>query len=416
MATPRSYGLIGDTLPKGMLCRVEFPELMRLDERTFDGRLFDSAGFGVMEQMMPFPIKYRPETKEGHDDALLAGRIDRIEVHESGLVSGSGWALADEDGIGRRMAFAVATKACRTNSADLRDCVMKIKMPDWETMFEEDENGFMSLPRPLMNFPQSKFAGTTIVSMPAFATAYAEIDESVLERELVASFENYDFQVSGLELTASGEAVSVPHEDFFIPEADRYTKVIVDGAGRIYGHLGTWDEPHMSMAGERYIPRSPSEYAYFNKPGVLTDGGLVSTGPVFLLGGHPKNMTPEIINKAYGDIENTWGDVRLSNGRLGPWISGRVRPGTDPDKVYAARASRISGHWLGEELYAIVSVNVEGFHVPANPDIEVDAGNGRKLALVASFEMGTEAPSDDAVRQALAGILLADLADDDALA
>ena len=71
MATPRTYGSITEELPKGMLCRVDFPELMRLDVRTYDGRLFDSGGFSVMEEMMPFPLKFRPETKDGHDDALL---------------------------------------------------------------------------------------------------------------------------------------------------------------------------------------------------------------------------------------------------------------------------------------------------------------------------------------------------------
>ena len=415
MATPRTYGSITEELPKGMLCRVDFPELMRLDVRTYDGRLFDSGGFSVMEEMMPFPLKFRPETKDGHDDALAAGRLDFIEVHADGRVSGSGWASKAE--AGPRLAVAVATKTCRTNSADLRDCRMKIKFPDFEEMFKEDEAGYVEMPRPLLNFPECKLAGTTIVAMPAFATAFAEVNIDELPDELFASFhEEFESEIRAPEMSASGGGdIISPYDDFFFPEADRPTKIVVDGLGRVFGHLGTYDEPHTSMAGRRFIPRSRSNYASFNKPGVLTDNGLVSTGPIFLLGGHPKagSVTPETINKAYGDIENTWADVRLSDGRFGPWISGRVRPGTPPEKVYAARASRISGHWLNDELFAIVSCNAEGFEVEGNDEIEVEMEDGRVLSLVASFSMGTvddadqsEHASDHRAEASLAFILL----------
>jgi hypothetical protein len=46
--------------------------------------------------------------------------------------------------------------------------------------------------------------------------------------------------------------------------------------------------------------------------------------------------------------------------------------------VYAARASRLSGHWIGDRLKAIVSVNAEGFDVAGDPEAEfiASAGNG----------------------------------------
>lgn len=268
----------------------------------------------------------------------------------------------------------------------------------------------MEMPTPLLNFPMSKLAGTTIVAMPAFATSRAEMDIDELPEEMFASFEFYEYETVA-EMSAAGGDVA-PYDDFFVPEPDHECKVIVDAAGRVYGHLGTHDRPHTSMAGEVYIPRSRCNYAKFNKPGVLTERGMVSTGPIFLLGGHPKpgTVTAEDIRKAYGDIQNCWADVRVIDGKIGPWISGRVRPGTPPEKIYAARASRISGHWLNGELYAIVSCNAEGFDVEGNPEIEVEVADGRLLQLVASFSMAPEPVDQTAAQIALATLLLDDVA------
>ena len=413
MATPRSYGTRRTETPKGMLAPIYFPELMKLDVRTHDGRLFDSGGFSLDEEMMPFPVKVRTETAPGHDNARLSGLLEYVEVASDGVVSGWGWAANTE--AGKEMALAVGTQMCRTNSVDLRDCRLKVKLPSFEEMFNEDEAGYMELPTPLLNFPESKLAGTTIVAMPAFATSRAEMDIDALPDELFASFaEEFLSETVGMEMTASGGATAA-YDEFFVPEPDHECKVIVDGMGRVYGHLGTYDRPHTSMSGKVYIPRSRTNYAKFNKPGVLTEKGLVSTGPIFLLGGHPKagTVTPETINKAYGDIDNTWADVRVMDGKIGPWISGRVRPGTSDEKIYAARASRLSGHWLDGELYAIVSCNAEGFDVEADPDAVVEVHEGRHLALVASFSMGgqDDAAEMDAATVALASIILDDLGD-----
>ena len=84
--------------------------------------------------------------------------------------------------------------------------------------------------------------------------------------------------------------------------------------------------------------------------------------------------------------------MHIVEGRFGPWLSGVVRPGTPDTTVYAARASRISGHWVGGKLKAIVSVNAEGFEVPGDPFAEeLAAGFAFSLdedgvgELVASF-------------------------------
>jgi hypothetical protein len=123
---------------------------------------------------------------------------------------------------------------------------------------------------------------------------------------------------------------------------------------------------------------------------VLTERGIVETGPIFTYGGHRPAKSAPTIEQAYGGIENSWCDVRVTEGKHGPWISGRVRPGTPDDVIYAARASRISGHWVNGNLRGIVSVNVEAFNVP---------GSGAERDLVAGFAFAT---SDEGVTELVA--------------
>ena len=135
------------------------------------------------------------------------------------------------------------------------------------------------------------------------------------------------------------------------------------------------------------VPRPIDNYASFNKPGVLTDRGIVETGPIFAYGGHRPALGRSDLDDAYGGIENAWADVRVSIGRFGPWLSGIVRPGVPDEVVYAARASRISGHWVKGLLKAIVSVNAEGYDVPGSgfANYEFTTDDAGVCELVASF-------------------------------
>ena len=185
------------------------------------------------------------------------------------------------------------------------------------------------------------------------------------------------------------DAQTVPPWDLFhVPEADKPQKLTVgapteDGWIPVSGHLALWDSCHDGVIGRcTRVPRPDDDYASYNKPGVLTDRGIVGTGPIFLEGGHKKAPDGDYVS-AYGGIENSWADVRATAGKLGPWLSGYVRPGIEDRHVLAARASRISGHWKGSRLKAIVSVNAEGFDVPGD-GFSIDA-DGLIDELVASF-------------------------------
>lgn len=344
---------------------VSFPVLAKLDQWTTDGRMIEAAGFGVRD--LPLSIKAQFTDAPGHSDAVIVGTLQEVTV-EGDVLSGRGWFVDTDEG--RKAAFLMDAGALRFNSVDLADV---------EADLEYDEEAGMKV-----RFRKARLGATTIVSLPAFAEAYGEVDSE----EITASFEQ-PFHISlevkeDEEILASG--LLQDWDAFHIPESPEPQKIVVDEEGRVFGHLGLWGSCHDGIESRCVrIPRPQDNYASFNKPGVMTDQGLVETGPIFLSGGHRYGINGDDWTDAYGGIENAWADVRVTVGQLGPWISGVVRPGLSEEIVYAARASRISGHWKGGRLKAIVSVNAEGYDVPGSGfSFKVDE-EGEVTELVASF-------------------------------
>jgi hypothetical protein len=385
------FGEMPLTRPDGMFRRVHWPSLMKTDAKTGDGRLFPRDGGGTRD--LPLTWYAQLTQQEQHNGAVVAGRVDMVEFQDDGNVEAWGWALDDDNG--RTAARYVATKTLRHNSVDLAD------VGDVQLLFDENagegENPITFL------FPKWNLTATTLLGKPAFGTAHTEMSDLMSLEELTAAYGEDDtievdgevvFTINGSdELTASlapapssTEALTVPWDDFHIAETPYPQKIVVTADGTVYGHLSMWE------GGDVPTPRPADGYASFNQAGPLTELGQVETGPIFFEGGHPdKPLGKRDPYAAYGGVENCWADVRVSEGRLGPWISGRVRPGQSEEALYVARASRISGHWVGNELRAIVSVNVPRFNVKGTGLSDTGTrmflgDSGEVLELVASFD------------------------------
>lgn len=365
-----TFGSMPTKMPAGYFKAVRFPVLALLDKETGDGRLLDSSGAGTRN--LPLTVRGQFKASYGHEGADVTGALFEVTVDpEEGVMSGRGFLLNDE--YGRRHARMIATKAMAGNSVDLADVSAR---------FEED----MDTGDYRIRFTKFNLAATTGVATPAFADAYAEVDEMTDDElmaslgdpmeELVASCDLHEFTIAAdqlgvangidVDLTASVGVIQ-DHSVFYVPEADKPTKIIVDENGHVYGHLSLWESCHDGIVGRCVrTPRPNDNYASFNKPGVLTEKGIVETGMIFTYGGHRPSNGSDTLEDAYGGIENAWADVRIIEGRFGPWLSGIVRPGISDEVIYAARASRISGHWVNGKLKAIVSVNAEGFDVPGS--------------------------------------------------
>lgn len=369
--------------PDGMLRPIYFPALTFMDVFTGDGRFLKSDGGSTRELPQTIWAQFE-QGPGGHVGAVIVGALHELTFDE-GVVSGSGWVLDDDNG--RKLVMYAQTQALRGNSADLADVKAHY---EWDE--ERDDVA--------VYFDAWSVAGTTIVGRPAFADARYSLDE-----ELVASWmADTDPLVIDLPtkinvLTAETEVVADgsprPSWDLFHqdePDVPQPLRIADEpdehGFYAVSGHLALWNTCHDGMESCIIPPRPLDNYAGFNSATVLTDKGSVATGPLFLKGGHPKagELARKSVEECYGSIENAWSDVRATPGRLGPWLSGYVRPGTPDTNVVAARASKLSGHWLGGRLMAACSVNVPGYEVPGGESFSL-AADGTVAELVASLPM-----------------------------
>lgn len=380
----RTYGSQPTTLPKGFFKAVHFPVLANLDTTTGDHRRLASEGAGTRD--LPLSIKFQAVTSYGHEGATVSGALFEVTVDpDNKITSGKGFLLDDPNG--RTHARYIHTQAMRGNSID----TVEVKARLVEELDSEEW---------YIEFSEWKIGATTGVATPAFGDAHAVIPDGMTDEELTAALgddpmvplvvqvpEAFSVHVVGqpeveTELTAG--VLLAPYDAFFQPEPDVPQKTIISPEGWVSGHLGLWNTCHDGRSDKcLIIPRPTDGYASFNKPGPLTEKGRVNTGPIFAFGGHRPAKSAKTIEEAYGGIENSWCDVRITEGRLGPWMSGFVRPGVPEGTVYAVNASRVSGHWVGDRLKAVVSVNAEGFDVPGATESE--------LELVAGFAFHTDA-------------------------
>lgn len=400
------------TREAGLLAPIHFPQLAMMDERTHDGRLLSSVGAGSRE--LPVTIYAQFIQAPGHETASVVGRLDYVEFHEDGQVSGDGWLVDTEDG---RLAYVLcSTGALRRNSIDLTDA-------EYEVEVEWDEN---DVPAVQVNFTRWNIGATTLVGKSAFPNSRAETGELVASlpadaadfEALVVEFDEATFgpRIQIDETTASlAIAPSIPCEPaapFFIAEPPEEQPFTVHADGSFSGHLGVWGRPHRALGCPP--PRSRNNYSGLMKPGPFCefeDGTVsqVATAPLFLRGGHPKGLlgsSQDEVERAYGDVDNAWGDYRIVDGKIGPWISGRCRPGITPSDLSKALCSPISGHWLQGDLVAVVTVNVPANEVRDSRRYSYSAdGDTYALEMVASFgppvvdePVAPEAPQPDFAR------------------
>lgn len=371
------FGEMPSSPPEGNFRRVRFDQAAMLDTPTEEGwirrTLASGEGAGVRELPRTLSLQYVDD--QGHLRSVPAGSIWQAKFDsDTKKLSLWGW-LADTDD-GRLAERVIVSKALRHNSVDLADIP-----PDGVTIEEHgdffDDDFWLEV-----KFNTYNVAKTTLVATPAFKNAAVEIDEILAsftdETELVIDCPSYVTSNSALEIMASMS--TRPSWDYFNrPEADIPHPIVVDepdanGWIPIYGNLAQWRKQHRdSMGVLRHPPRGYDNYANFMKPkAILTDNGFVAAGPITLLGGHVS------FRDAVNNIENIWADVKIVDGKHGPWICGVMRPHIAADEIatYRARAAQISGYWSGGVLRLISAVTTPGYPITEHESED---------ALVAAF-------------------------------
>lgn len=170
-----------------------------------------------------------------------------------------------------------------------------------------------------------------------------------------------------------------PIDWFRDPQLDGPTPPKVTPEGRIYGHIATWDTPHIGMPGRTMAPRSRYDYGYFHVGETTAlDGDTpvdISCGKLTLDTGHP-STDPEVTAAAaaahYDNTGTAVASVCAGEDAYGIWFSGVVDSDLDELRLRKLRRSEVSGDWrpvegpkgASTELVAALMVNTPGFPLP----------------------------------------------------
>ena len=93
---------------------------------TGDGRVFKPMSLDTRD--LPVPLMWQLKTGDGHDGAVIVGRVDTIERIETGL--GDAYGVFDAGPYGREAERLVRNKFLRGISADLDNFEAEAEMPD----------------------------------------------------------------------------------------------------------------------------------------------------------------------------------------------------------------------------------------------------------------------------------------------
>jgi hypothetical protein len=375
---------------------------------TGDGRIFAEGSLSWRD--LPLPLMAKDTDEHGSFSAdtksTLIGNIDTIEKRGTEVhVWGAYLSQPSEDAA--RLIGLVQRGELRGISADIDSVEFEILVPvevgpDGEPLptgalydefgnrvddgagpkVEEDESGdtveVIEMPKNVkMRVTEGRIMGGTVVPFPALQEAFIEDDSAGLALTAAAHPVLAAHHVTGVMLTAAAagtftgfEFPDLPESDWFdLAEPDHPVPFTILDNGQVYGHLATWGECHVGIAGECVSPpTSPSNYARFHVGEVpCSDGSRVATGRLTFRTGHADTRLNAEDTRAHYDHTGTVAaDIVARDGEHGIWCCGAMRSGLTTAQVREVMSSPPSGDWrrFGRdlELVGALCVNVPGFN------------------------------------------------------
>jgi len=176
-----------------------------------------------------------------------------------------------------------------------------------------------------------------------------------------------------LRASATGGEWRPPVEHFANPHLAEPTKLMVTADGRVYGHLATWDQPHIGYDGKLvYPPRNrDGAYGYFRQSQVVTaDGSVVPVGIITMNTGHAdESLSADAAAAHYDNTGTMMAACNVGEDSIGIWLAGSMLPDVSPELRNRFSLARVSGDWRQPkpgaplELIAALSVPNPGFPV-----------------------------------------------------
>jgi len=359
--------------------------LLPIGVPTGDSRKFQVNS--ISHRDLPLPLLWQEKTDAGHAGSVVVGRIDSIEITDSG--AGNVRGVFDVNPYAREVERMIRAGFLRGVSADL-DKFSATEEPGEQLASSDSSENKKVIKNKELIIEEARIMGVTVVAMPAFqeATIVLEDDMTDISTEEIADgvYEDGQLEEESMNaITASAAPLNPPHEWFKRYDTREPMPITVEDNGRVYGYLALWKSDHIGYSRGQKPPRSMSNYKYFRSGVVRTDDGTdVTVGNLTLTGGHASmSASAQEAVKHYDDTASAVADVVAGEDQFGIWVAGALRPTVTPEQVRAMRASGISGDWRpinGRlELVAACFVNVPGF-----PTTRAMVASGQITALVAA--------------------------------
>jgi len=200
-----------------------------------------------------------------------------------------------------------------------------------------------------------------------------------------------------LRASATGGEWRPPAEHFANPRLNEPTKLTVTADGRVYGHLATWDQPHIGYDGKLvYPPRNrDGSYGYFRQSQVVTaDGSVVPVGLITMNTGHAdESLSADAAAAHYDNTGTMMAACNVGEDSLGIWLAGSMLPDVSPELRNRFSLARVSGDWRqpkpGSPLELIAALSVPNPGFPVRQSAELLAAD--RLTLAASGLVRAEA-------------------------
>jgi Phage Mu protein F like protein len=447
--TPPEIGVLtaaaGDPIPWRAVLIVE-------GEETADGRIIDPGA--ITWRPLPLTLMSMLETDEGHDGAIVAGRIDAIYrdpmMFDDGRIAIVGEGVFDTGEWGAETARLVADQTLRGVSADLGSVEMELRpkpVPVFDTgdIYDPDQDGDIDGPAEvedlddyLLAYTAGTLMGATVCPFPAIGSGNIEIAEPVVAAGSFGYGNTVVVRVTGpglepvempgLTAAAAGATPAAPPADWFEdPKLDGPTPLSIGDDGRLVGHVATWNTCHIGNPQGPNVcttaPRDRSGYALFHLGELITaEGDAISVGQITLDTDHaPLGLAANASQRHYADTGAAAAYIRCGMDAFGIWAAGAVADELPVTKIRKLRAAKLSGDWRTingrHEMIGVLAVNVPGFPIPRPAaGLRASADGAEMLALVAAGILGETPASEEQNRARIAALAARALGRDELIA
>lgn len=335
--------------------------VLLVEGQMFGDRRFIQIGAATWRPT-PLSLMLQTITDEGHDGAVICGRIDSID-RVGAMIVARGVFLPDANGAeAYRLVDGKFIDGISIDGTGAASVVTDA--PDGELM---------------ESFSAVEIVGSTITPFPACADA-----RIALGAEYPASM--------GLRPVSAAATLGGPPLAWFAdPLLERPTPLTVTDQGEVMGHLAQFGVCHRGITAQcMLVPRSSSGYREFcTGTTVCADGSMVRTAVLTMGCGHASadpRLSPSEVRAHYdgGPGAVVMAAVTAGEDEHGIWVHGWILPGRSEAQITEFRSQALSGDWRvmngRHELIAAVAVPVPGYPIAASAGLL----DGEPHALIAA--------------------------------